>query len=165
VACTKTLTPDEDLDTGAGVSHRSARGADLVSLVALDRLCFGDRAWSARGWWEVLASRGWRTIVLTCGAAIVGASVMVLARPTSVLASLAVAPTHRQRGLGRWLLREAVRRSNEFGAAWLSLEVDRSNAAARRLYEREGFGTLRRFEEDGVGRLELLRRLGGRLGH
>jgi ribosomal protein S18 acetylase RimI-like enzyme len=102
--------------------------------------------------------------VITHEDAIVAASVLIRGRPTSALASLAVAPSYRQRGLGRWLVADAIARSRRADAAWLSLEVDCSNAGAVRLYRRQGFGTLRRFCEEGVRRLELVRRLGGARG-
>jgi len=164
VACKNVLTPDENPYTLGGMSKRGARSTDLGSLAALDVVCFGRRAWSRQAWWEVLGSREWRTVVMTHGGAIVAASVLVLTHPVSVLASLAVAPTYRRHGLGKRLLVDAINHAERSRAAWLSLEVDRSNEPARRLYRREGFGILRRFYEDGMGRLELVRRLGGRHG-
>jgi HAD superfamily hydrolase (TIGR01509 family) len=52
--------------------------------------------------------------------------------------SLAVAPEHRRRGLGRDLLEHALRRAKEAGHREVSLSVEPDNRALR-LYERLGF--------------------------
>lgn len=60
--------------------------------------------------------------------------------------AIAVAPEWRGKGVGGALLQALMRaaRSNRFGA--ISLSVQKSNHAAMKLYEREGFG---RFRDDG----------------
>lgn len=55
------------------------------------------------------------------------------------IASLAVDPAHRRRGLGRWLLAGGIELCQETGWPSAELNVDRDNAAARRLYESVGF--------------------------
>jgi ribosomal-protein-alanine N-acetyltransferase len=164
VACKKTLTPEEAVDTSLGFSQREARGGDLGALLALDRLCFGDRAWSARAWWAALSSPGWTTTVIVRELRVVAARVLVPAAPISTLASLAVHPGWRRAGLGRALLRGAIERARRVGACWIALEVDAANSGAVGLYRREGFGTTRRFREEGIWRLEMVRRLGAASG-
>lgn len=53
--------------------------------------------------------------------------------------NLAVAPQYRGAGVGTALLREVMRQGARLGANRATLEVRRSNDAARRLYERLGF--------------------------
>lgn len=53
--------------------------------------------------------------------------------------NLAVAPSQRGRGAGTTLLHEVLREGARLGARRATLEVRRSNEAARRLYERLGF--------------------------
>jgi ribosomal-protein-alanine N-acetyltransferase len=53
--------------------------------------------------------------------------------------NLAVRPEHRGRGLGSALLVHALEEGERQGAPRATLEVRRSNEAARRLYERAGF--------------------------
>ncbi|MGQ0645616.1 MAG: ribosomal protein S18-alanine N-acetyltransferase [Elusimicrobiota bacterium] len=55
------------------------------------------------------------------------------------LANIAVRADLRRRGLGRELLRFVAGEAAGLGAARLTLEVREGNAAARRLYESEGF--------------------------
>lgn len=54
--------------------------------------------------------------------------------------NVAVLPDQRGRGAGTALLEYALARGRELGARRATLEVRRSNEAARRLYERLGFG-------------------------
>lgn len=61
-------------------------------------------------------------------------------RPSLNIHDLAVLPAFRGRGIGRSLLEEAERRARARDSAKLTLEVHDSNAGAKRLYERFGFG-------------------------
>lgn len=155
--CTKVHTPVGRPDT---VPIGDGAPADLRVLVELDRLCFGARAWPARAWWEVLNEPGWTLRVVRGGGSVVGAAVLLPATPVSSLASIAVHPAWRRRGLGLALLDDAIGLARRAGSRWLSLNVDRGHAEARRLYRRKGFGTALRLSEDGVARLEMLKRLG-----
>jgi ribosomal-protein-alanine N-acetyltransferase len=53
--------------------------------------------------------------------------------------NVAVAPAYRGMGAGTALMREVLREGARMGARRATLEVRRSNEAARRLYERLGF--------------------------
>ena len=55
------------------------------------------------------------------------------------LLNVAVAPEHRRRGIGRWLVRQVLERALDEKATWVSLEVRVSNAAAIALYDSLGF--------------------------
>lgn len=134
---------------------------DVPALYALDRRCFGERAWSWEAWWEVATWPGWTCLALRRGEQLVGAMVLLLWPPVAQLSSVAVHPAYRGRGLGSFLLAEAIARARRANCRWVALEVDRESPAVR-LYRRFGFGVVRRFTEDGIPRLEMLRRLGAR---
>lgn len=136
-----------------------ARAGDVLALIALDRVCFGRRAWPPSAWAEVVSDPEWTTVVVRDRGEPVAAAVLVLWAPGAHLASIGVHPSHRDRGLGTALLRDAVARARLSHAHFLSLEVDRANRAALRLYRREGFGLVRRFREDGRWRITMHRRL------
>ena len=53
--------------------------------------------------------------------------------------NIAVRPEHQRRGLGRYLLEEALERGKRLGAKFVQLEVRESNRAAQRLYDFMGF--------------------------
>jgi ribosomal-protein-alanine N-acetyltransferase len=152
------------VDTLAALSLRPARPDELPALVALDRTCFGARAWSAHAWWEAVLDPAFATLVVARDEELLGAVVVLPHPPVASLASLAVDPRHRRLGVGRRMLMAAFVMARAAAARWLSLEVDADNAPAVRLYSGEGFGLRRRFREDGRWRLEMCRRLGGRRG-
>lgn len=60
------------------------------------------------------------------------------------LEELYVLPEHRGHGIGRLLLRAAMRRARSLGCQAMDLEVDRGQARSQNLYEREGFRSLPR---------------------
>ncbi len=71
--------------------------------------------------------------------------------------TVAVAATHRRRGLARAMLLDLIQRQGREKIRWVHLEVRDSNTAARRLYESLGFkavgrrrGYYRNPAEDGV---------------
>ena len=154
--------------TGVGLADGLELGTgeirDLAALVALDRACFGARAWPHSQWRELLTSPGWRIVLVRQSEHLVAASVLLPGSPHAHLASLAVVPEWRRRGVARLLLADAVSRARAAGARWLLLEVDADNRDALRLYRTDGFVVTRRFREHGRARLEMVRRLGARRG-
>jgi ribosomal protein S18 acetylase RimI-like enzyme len=60
------------------------------------------------------------------------------------LEELRVDPGHRGRGIGRELVRAAVRRARTMGCAGMDLEIGKDNDRAGNLYKREGFTSLSR---------------------
>lgn len=159
--CKNPFPPVEIAGIPDGLVVRASRPLDAAPLVELDRECFGRRAWTAREWLEVVEEPDWTALVAELGDRVVGAAALLLWPPEASLASLAVHPDLRRRGLGTLLLRISLARARDARARWLALEVDAVNAAAVRLYRREGFGVARRFREDGRARLGMVRRLGG----
>lgn len=63
------------------------------------------------------------------------------------LASMAVAPGFRRRGIGEALLRRLLGEAKERGCARCTLEVRVGNCAARRLYSRAGFTQLQQMKD------------------
>lgn len=74
------------------------------------------------------------------------------------LYAIYVHPEHLGRGVGRALLQESVRRAGALGHPRMRLWVLKGNVAARRFYERAGFGAdgaEEAFEVDGVAAPEV----------
>ena len=64
---------------------------------------------------------------------------LAVADEWAILTRLIVAETHRRQGLAELLMEAAIGLSHAAGANKISLQMDRSNAAAQSLYEKLGF--------------------------
>lgn len=73
------------------------------------------------------------------GRIIIGYIVFWVVADEMHILNLAVAPGHRRKGIGRRLVRAALRHAHSLGACRAFLEVRASNEAAQRLYASLGF--------------------------
>lgn len=71
------------------------------------------------------------------------------ARPLLNVHDLAVLPTYRGQGIGKWLLEEVANKARELGCCRLTLEVQERNNRARHVYEAAGFAQAEYQEEAG----------------
>ena len=118
---------------------RAARRADAKALGALEPRCFSD-PWTADAFREVLASPAVRALVAEDPeGGIAGYLIGWVAADESEVLNLGISPDWRRHGLGRTLVREAVRLFREQGARQVYLDVRESNEAALQLYQGEGF--------------------------
>ncbi len=98
-------------------------------------------AWSEGGLREALEQESCRAVVARDAAGAVRG--LVLGRhllSESQILLVAVEPEWRGNGLGQRMLGNYLARARAEGATTATLEVRRSNASARALYERLGFG-------------------------
>jgi [ribosomal protein S18]-alanine N-acetyltransferase len=131
----------------AGCFVAAATPDDVAELLVLERLCF-THPWSGRHFADSMADppRG-RVLVVRRAAgrerpAIVAYCVVLLAGGELQVYNLAVHPSLRGVGLGRWLMEMVLERGRRQGAQAALLEVRRGNQAARHLYESLGFTLL-----------------------
>jgi ribosomal-protein-alanine N-acetyltransferase len=149
--------------TSTHITTRAASVEDVDRLVELDELCFASRTWPREAWCEVVRHSAWYTLVAEAPSGeLAAAAVLLCQRPLASVASLAVAPSWRRRGVGARLLGECLRLCRDTGASLVALELDADNEPALRLYHRFGFRVRRAFQEDGVARLEMVLSLGTR---
>ena len=104
-----------------------------------------------RGWGEnefeaMLAERNTLVHRLRIGNRIVGFAVSRLAADEAEILSIAVAASHRGRGLSRPLLLTHLGHLAGRGTRTIFLEVEENNRPARKLYERAGFAVAGRRE-------------------
>jgi ribosomal protein S18 acetylase RimI-like enzyme len=133
----------------APVNVRLAKPTDLPAAAQLESICF-DAYNLSRRQLQYLANRASAVmLVADDDGAIVGEAIGLLRRHkrglTGRVYSLAVAGTHRGRGIGRQLLSDLLNRFVDRGVRRVYLEVEKSNAGAIHLYESLGFraiGTL-----------------------
>lgn len=140
--------------TADGVALRDLEWTDLSSLAELEQHLFAHDAWSEQTWWAELAGRPRRDYVVATAAdgTIAGYAGLDVAGDVADVMTIAVAPAHQGRGVGRVLLTELLRRAADRAADAVLLEVRADNDAARRLYDRAGFEVIsvrRRYYQPG----------------
>lgn len=100
----------------------------------------------------VYLAYGNEIIVADIGAMVVGYVVLVYRESEAKIMSIAVKKEFRRKGIGKMLLKEAIKKAKENGARRLLLEVRVSNVAAQQLYKKFGFrvvGVLESYYSDG----------------
>lgn len=126
-----------------GLVLRPMKVADIPQVHALDVISFS-LPWTERSYhFEVEEndhSRPWvvEDVSVTPGR-IVGMSVVWLILDEAHVATIAVHPDYRRRGIGQRLLANALLSAQREGATLAYLEVRKGNLGAQALYQRFGF--------------------------
>jgi ribosomal-protein-alanine N-acetyltransferase len=150
---------------------RAAESTDVETVARLERECLGPDAWSEglvrQGVLGTLPTVGY--LIAESDGQVVGHAVTSAAGEIAELQRIAVAPSHRRRGIARALLAAAVEAARRTPADQMLLEVREDNRSAITFYAREGFVEIDRrprYYADGttaiVMRLPLGRGCGGR---
>jgi ribosomal-protein-alanine acetyltransferase len=139
----------------ARIRIRPMVGRDLPQVAALELACFGREAWPLQAFKGLLAAfagsrpaRGtfWVAEDQATGGVVGYAGVEVSALWGEMdIINIAVASSHRRRGLGCLLIERIVRLCRQRGVSLLWLRVRASNRGARRFYRRMGFQERGRF--------------------
>ncbi len=127
-----------------GVLLRPMTRKDLDRVAQLETGIFPD-PWSRKAFeHEVLAgSISWPRVAEDATSGVILAYMVAWFAADEVhLANLAVAPAARRRGLAQAMLDSLIAEGRRRRARMVLLEVRRSNAAAKRLYRKNGFYTL-----------------------
>lgn len=134
---------------------------DIPEVLEIERVCFS-MPWSAHAYryeieentlsWYIVArpapakkDRGvlGKVLALRPGAQarapVIGYGGFWMMVDEAHISTLAVAPSHRRRGVGELLLLTMIEEAQQRGAATVTLEVRVSNLPAQRLYEKYGF--------------------------
>jgi ribosomal-protein-alanine N-acetyltransferase len=124
---------------------------DLHGILRIECESFDRDAWSR----EVFLEYGRATpdlfLVARADGRIAGYSIACMTRHGGEIASLAVRPTYREKGIATALLRATFRKLRRNGAKAVWLMVRRQNEPAIRLYRKLGFvhtGTIANYYDD-----------------
>ena len=128
---------------------RRMTSRDLKQVDAIEQVCFGADAWPRHAFRELLQAfrqarptRGGLWVAEDPGRRQVlgyaGIEVSALWGEADLI-NIAVAQTHRRRGVGRMLLERIIRRCRRSGIEMLWLRVRASNRSALRFYRVMGF--------------------------
>ena len=143
---------------------RKARSTDIAALAELEASAFASDRLTRRRIAALCKSPSACVLVARDGARLLGYALVLTRRGSRVarLYSIAVAPQHGSRGIGRRLLASAEKAAVERGAHRLRLEVRADNRAAIRLYESLDYRPIGRSEDyyaDGATALRYERTL------
>ena len=130
-------------DIGERFSVEPMRPADLAQVLAIERDSFRS-PWSKASFEAELGKSyaGLRVARIKGGdhiGPVLGYICFWLVADELQITNLAVHPEYRHRSIGRQLLLHTLQLGHAAGARLAVLEVDRSNRAARALYEKLGF--------------------------
>ena len=131
--------------TGATPVVEAASLRDARRLAQLHGESF-HRGWGEGEFESMLSERNTLVHRLRAGRQIVGFAVSRMAADEAEILSIAVAASHRGRGLSRDLLLTHLGHLSGHGVRTIFLEVEENNQPARRLYDRAGFGVVGRRE-------------------
>jgi ribosomal-protein-alanine N-acetyltransferase len=118
---------------------------DAAAIAKLHAASF-HRGWSEDELESLLVERNVLTHRATVNGRLVGFIMSRMAASEAEILSVAVAASYRGKGLARRMLNLHMGRLSGVGTRVIFLEVDESNAAARQLYRRAGFGEAGRRE-------------------
>lgn len=122
----------------AGLIIRPADVADLPRIIALDEECF-EPFWHYDATSLTRLVDAERVVVAEVDGRIVGYTLCTLRAGQGSLGRLAVARAYRRRGIGRYLVAEALAWQAARGARTVVLSTQEENAASRSLYASAGF--------------------------
>jgi ribosomal-protein-alanine N-acetyltransferase len=134
-----------DLWSGGPAAIEPATLRDAARLAELHGESF-HRGWGEAEFEVMLAERNTLVHRLRTGRKIIGFAVSRIAADEAEILSIAVAASHRGRGLSRNLLLTHLGHLAGRGVRTVFLEVEENNHPARKLYERAGFGIAGRRE-------------------
>jgi ribosomal-protein-alanine N-acetyltransferase len=118
---------------------------DAVTFAQIHGASF-HRGWGEGEFEQMLRERNTLVHRLRMGRKVIGFAVSRMAADEAELLSIAVAETHRGRGLSNALLLTHLGHLAGQGVRTVFLEVEENNQPARRLYERTGFAVVGRRE-------------------
>ena len=119
------------------LQYRRMRAADLSEVASLEKALYAF-PWSL-GNFRDSVNAGYDCWVVTCGEAVIGYSVLMIALDEAHLLNFAVASEWQNQGIGRGFLAHMVQVAKQAGCLIVYLEVRPSNLSARHLYRTAGF--------------------------
>lgn len=131
-------------ETSSSLCIRAMREDDLEAVQAIDRLSFS-LPWPASAFrYELLENtqsflRVAEIVQAEGSRQVVGAAVIWMVLDEAHIATIAVHPDYRQRGIARQLMVDILKESYRRGAELVTLEVRHNNLAAQKLYRRFHF--------------------------
>ena len=129
-----------DDEMSAMVEIRTMSYKDLKQVIEVEQRAY-PHPWTI-GIFRDCLRVGYNAWVMTLDQSVVGYGVVMLSPGEAHILNICIDPEYQGKGLGRYLLRHLVKRSNQTDVDMILLEVRRSNQCAQKLYLSEGFHEL-----------------------
>ena len=127
-------------EMSALVEIRTMSYSDLKSVISVEEKAY-PHPWTL-GIFRDCLRIGYNAWVMTLDKKIIGYGIVMLSPGEAHILNICIEPDFQKKGLGRYLLRFILKKSNQTDVDMVLLEVRRSNAAAQQLYQSEGFHEL-----------------------
>lgn len=115
--------------------------SDAGALAEIDRGCF-KTPWSEKAFLDEAKNDIAVYFVALCDNKCVGYGGFWNVCGEGDITNIAVLPEYRRQGIASKLISEMIKKASEFGITCLTLEVRRSNEAAKSLYNKFGFNVI-----------------------
>ena len=122
------------------VEVRTMNYTDLKQVIAVEQRAY-PHPWTL-GIFRDCLRVGHNAWVMTLDNVVIGYGIVMLSPGEAHILNVCIDPQYQGRGLGRYLLRHLVKKSNQTDIDMVLLEVRRSNTNAQLLYQSEGFHEL-----------------------
>jgi [SSU ribosomal protein S18P]-alanine acetyltransferase (EC 2.3.1.128) len=156
------IDPADTASQADNMNIRAVERADLLDILRIERASF-ENPWPYQAFLSALDDPVFLAATAAETANIHGYIIADImpnhGRDRGHIKDLAVAPSARQKGIGRTLLWTAIRQLAATGAVTIKLEVRAENMSAQSLYESVGFEVSRRvprYYDDGEDALILI---------
>lgn len=127
-------------ELSALVEIRTMNYSDLKQVIAVEKKAY-PHPWTL-GIFRDCLRIGYNAWVMTLDREVIGYGIVMLSSGEAHILNICINPDYQKKGLGRYLLRHLIKKSNQTDIDMVLLEVRRSNAYAHKLYQSEGFHEL-----------------------
>jgi [ribosomal protein S18]-alanine N-acetyltransferase len=128
--------------SGHTITGRRMAAKDLLPVSEIELLLF-PTPWPKRAFEEEISSRDYSLpVVLLDDKRLVGYAISYFIFEEMHIANIGVHPDYQHHGIGSWIMRELFAIGKTKGAAYVHLEVRRSNLTAQALYGKLGFAVV-----------------------
>lgn len=127
-------------EMSALVEVRTMNYSDLKAVVAVEKKAY-PHPWTL-GIFRDCLRIGYNAWVMTLDSTVIAYGIVMLSPGEAHILNICVDPEFQGKGLGRYLLRYLINKTNQTDVDMVLLEVRRSNTSAQELYKSEGFHEL-----------------------
>jgi ribosomal-protein-alanine N-acetyltransferase len=127
-------------EMSALVEIRTMNYSDLKQVIVVEEKAY-PHPWT-EGIFRDCLRVGHNAWVMTLDSEIIAYAIVMLSPGEAHILNICIDPDYQAKGLGRYMLRHLIKKTNQTDIDMVLLEVRRSNTKAQQLYQSEGFHEL-----------------------